>query len=145
MDKDSSIPIAKFKFEELEIGQKETFQITVTESMINEFANISGDFNPIHTDQEFAKETQFKNKITHGMLLASFFSRIVGMHLPGENSTYLSQSAQFIKPCFPGEKITIQGEITDKSESTRIITLKTQIFNTSNECLVSGEAKVVVR
>ena len=144
MDK-NDISITKFKFEDLKIAQSEEFQIIVTETMIDEFAEISGDFNPIHTNQEFAKGTRFKNKIAHGMLLASFFSRIVGMYLPGENSTYMSQSVQFVKPCFPGDKITVQGEITDKSESTRIITLKTNIFNDLDECLVSGEAKVIVR
>ena len=79
------------KLEEIEIGQKKKFSIKVTESMVNEFAKISGDFNPLHMDEQYAKSTKFGRRVCHGMLLASFFSRLVGMYLPGKNSLYFSQ------------------------------------------------------
>ena len=83
----------------------------------------------------------FKTVVCHGMLLASFFSRIVGMYLPGKNSLYFSQSLNFIKPAFVNDTVTVSGKIIAKSNSTKIITLKMSICNIETE-LVSGEAKV---
>ena len=134
----------EYKFKDIKIGQKEKFQIIITKSLINEFAQISGDFNPLHMDEQYTNLTPFKQRICHGMLLASFFSQLVGMYLPGKNGLYFSQSLKFISPCFINDIITIEGEVIDKSNSTKIITLKTTI-NSSGKCLVDGLAKVVLR
>ena len=77
------------------------------------------------------------------MLLASFFSRLIGMHLPGKNSLYFSQSLNFIEPCYIGDKIYILGELIDKSDATRILVIKTTIQNDSRKLLVDGIAKVI--
>ena len=79
------------------------------------------------------------------MLLASFFSKLVGMYLPGKNALYFSQTLNFQAPCYIGDTITVQGEVIDKSDSTRIITLKTLIHNQTGVCLVDGIAKVIIR
>ena len=80
----------ELKFHEICIGQINTFQIQITEKMVDDFANFSGDYNPLHMDQNFAKSKNFKNRVCHGMLLSSFFSRLIGMYLPGKNSLYFS-------------------------------------------------------
>lgn len=134
----------EYKFEDIKIGQKEKFQATITKSLINEFAQISGDFNPLHMDEQYANLTPFKQRICHGMLLTSFFSQLVGMYLLGKKGLYFLQSLKFISPCFINDTITIEGEVVDKSNSTKIITLKTTI-NNSGKCLVDGLAKVVLR
>jgi acyl dehydratase len=137
--------VSEYALEDIEIGQKKNFEIVVTESLVNTFADISGDYNPLHVDENYANSTNFKHRVCHGMLLASFFSRLVGMYLPGKNALYFSQSLKFIAPCFINDKILVEGEVLEKSNASRIITLKTTITNDSGECLVDGQAKVIVR
>jgi acyl dehydratase len=136
---------AEYKFDEIILGVKTKFTVQINESTINEFAKISGDHNPLHMDEQYVAKTQFGKRVCHGMLLASFFSRLVGMHMPGKNSLYFSQTLNFQTPCFVGDKVTIEGEVIDKSQSTRIITIKTTAHNQMGKCLVDGIAKVIVR
>jgi len=137
--------ISEFQFKAIKIGQKSMFSENITELMLNNFANISGDYNPLHIDENYAKKTSFKKRICHGMLLASFLSRLVGMYIPGKNALYFSQSLNFQSPCFIGDKVTIEGEVIDKSPATRIITIKTSVFNQNGNCVLDGIAKVIVR
>ena len=136
---------AEYKFDEIVLGTKIKFTVQIDESTINDFARISGDYNPLHMDEKYAAKTQFGKRVCHGMLPASFFSRLVGMHMPGKNSLYFSQTLNFQMPCFVGDKVTIEGEVIDKSQSTRIITIKTTAYNQVGKCLVDGIAKVIVR
>ena len=136
---------ADYKFDEIMLGVKTKFTVQINESTINEFARISGDHNPLHIDEQYAAKTQFGKRVCHGMLLASFFSRLVGMYMPGKNALYFSQTLNFQTPCFVGDKVTIEGEVIDKSQSTRIITIKTTAHNQVDKCLVDGIAKVIVR
>ncbi len=138
MIKDNSL-----SFKEISIRQLEEFEVKISNTIVDDFAKISGDFNPIHLDEEFASKTTFGKRIVHGMLLASFFSRLVGMKIPGKNGIYFSQSLNFRKPCFIGDVIKVVGTVIDKSESTKIVTLKTEVFNQNNECLVDGESRVL--
>ena len=137
--------IAEYEFDQIGIGLKKEFTIKITESMIADFAKISGDYNPLHMDEKYAKSTTFKNRICHGMLLATFFSRLIGMYLPGKHALYFSQSLNFQNPCFVNDTITIKGEVIDKSIATYLITIKTSIYNQERRCLLDGIAKVVVR
>ena len=136
---------AEYTFDEIMLGVKTKFTVQINESTINEFARISGDHNPLHMDEQYAAKTQFGKRVCHGMLLASLFSRLVGMYMPGKNALYFSQTLNFQIPCFVGDKITIEGEVIDKSQSTRIITIKTTAHNQVGKCLVDGIAKVIVR
>ena len=136
---------AEYTFDEIMVGVKTKFTVQINESTINEFARISGDYNPLHMDEQYASKTQFGKRVCHGMLLASFFSRLVGMYMPGKNALYFSQTLNFQTPCFVGDKVTIEGEVIEKSQSTRIITIKTTAHNQVGKCLVDGIAKVIVR
>jgi acyl dehydratase len=135
----------EYSFDEVDIGLKHYFKVIIDEELEENFAKISGDFNPLHMDEQYAKETKFGKRVCHGMLLASFFSRLVGMYLPGKNALYFSQNLNFVGPCFIGDKITVQGEVIDKSEATRIIKLKTTIKNQDGKSLIEGTAQVLVR
>ncbi|AJM91295.1 MaoC family dehydratase [Nitrosopumilus piranensis] len=137
--------ITVLDFSQIKIGMEKKFRIVVTEYMLESFANLSGDYNPLHMNENYATNTSFRKRICHGMLLSSFLSRLVGMYLPGQNALYISQSLKFHSPCFVNDKITIIGKVVSKSESTHIITLKTIIVNESGNCLVDGEAKVLLR
>jgi acyl dehydratase len=137
--------ITDYKFDQIDLGLKKEFTVKITEAMIADFAKISGDYNPLHMDEKYAKSTTFKNRICHGMLLATFFSRLIGMYLPGKHALYFSQSLNFQNPCFVNDIITIKGEVIDKSVATRLIAIKTSIYNQERTCLLDGVAKVVVR
>jgi len=132
-------------FDEIPIGHAKNFSVKIDEEMLDSFANISGDFNPLHMDEQYAKTTQFKGRVCHGMLLASFLSRLIGMYIPGKFSLYFSQSLNFRAPCFIGDEVTITGTVTEKHNSTKMLTLKTVISNQNENCLVDGIAKVIVR
>ena len=134
----------EMKLVNLSIGQRAEFTEVISESMMEEFAKMSGDYNPHHMDESYARKTRFKKRICHGMLLASLFSRLIGMHLPGKHSLYFSQSLNFLYPAFIDDKVTVEGEVVKISRSTGIITLKTRITKENNIELVTGEAKVVL-
>ena len=136
---------SEYTFDEIKIGQSKKFQITITESMVNDFAKISGDFSPIHMDETYAKSTTFNKTVVHGMLLASFLSRVDGMYLPGKHALYFSQNVEFRNPCFIGDELTIESKVTDKSISTKILKIESKIFNQKNKILLYGEGKVIVR
>ncbi len=136
---------SEFTFQEIKIGHTKEFKIVVTKSLVDDFTHLSGDFNPIHIDENYAKSRKFKNRIVHGMLLASFLSRMVGMYLPGKRALYVSQSLEFHNPCFIDDEITVVGKVSDKSESTRMIKIDSEILNNKNEILLKGVGKVIVR
>ena len=135
----------EYTFDEIDIGLTKEFQITITESMVNNFANISGDFSPIHVDEEYAKSTSFGKRVAHGMLLASFLSRVDGMYLPGKHALYFSQNLEFRNPCFINDKIKISSIVIDKSESTKILKIESKITNQNDKLLLHGIGKVIVR
>ena len=136
---------SEYTFDEIKIGQSKKFQVIITESMVNDFAKISGDFSPIHMDEEYAKSTTFKKRVVHGMLLASFLSRIDGMYLPGKHALYFSQNIEFRNPCFIGDILTIESVVIDKSISTKILKIESKIMNQKNEILLYCEGRVIVR
>ena len=136
--------LSEYTFDEIEIGLTKQFQITITESMIDDFAKISGDYNPLHMDEKFAQSRDFTNRVCHGMLLGSLFSRLIGMYIPGKHGLYFSQTLNFVNPSTVNDTVTITGKVMSKSESTKIIRLKTTIKNSSHD-LVDGEAKVILR
>jgi acyl dehydratase len=112
--------------------------------MVNEFAKISGDYSPMHMDEEHARKTEFKSRICHGMLVGSFFSRLVGMYLPGENGLLLSYSCRHLAACYLDQDVEVGGIIVSKSESTRIITIKATVRDAMGKLLVDGQLKVLV-
>ena len=138
-------PLNELSYDNISIGQQESFIIKITESMVEKFSNLSGDLNPLHMDNQFAESSSFKKRIVHGMLLASFFSQLIGMKLPGKNALYFSQTLNFRSPCYIDDEIEVVGEVIEKSDSTQIITVSTSIFDKSKTCLIDGIAKIIVR
>jgi len=136
---------SELTFEEIEIGLTKKFDVIITQPLVDDFAKISGDSSPIHVNEEYAKSTKFGKRIIHGMLLASFLSRMVGMYLPGKNALYSSQTLEFRNPCFIGDKITVLSTVTDKSESTKIIKIESKISNQQKDILLYGEGRIIVR
>ena len=133
----------KFRYYDLKQGDVYSFKKKISKQNVMDFARLSGDFNPLHVDPNFGKKSIFKNNVVHGMLAASFFSTLVGMHCPGEKSLYMSQTLNFRLPLYYGDTVTVRGTITNKNDSVKIITLKTEILK-NDKIVVDGEAKVKV-
>jgi len=136
---------SEYSFDEIEIGMQKNFKIFISEDYLDDFAKLSGDDNPLHMNEEYASSTSFKKRVCSGMFLSSFFSRLVGMYLPGKHALHISQSLNFVNPCFIGEMITVEGKVVDKSPATKIIKLETTITNESGKRIIDGKAQVIVR
>ena len=136
---------SEYSFDEIEIGMQKSFKIFISEDYLDDFAKLSGDDNPLHMNEEYASSTSFKKRVCSGMFLSSFFSRLVGMYLPGKHALHISQSLNFVNPCFIGEMITVEGKVIDKSPATKIIKLETTITNESGKRIIDGKAQVIVR
>jgi 3-hydroxybutyryl-CoA dehydratase len=123
---------------------KDTYSIKriITEEAINDFARVSGDSNPVHLDELYAKESIFGKKIAHGFLVASSISTVIGMHLPGNGTIYLSQNLKFRKPVFIGDEITTTVEVLDFPKEKRVL-LKTTCVNQIMETVIEGDALVI--
>jgi 3-hydroxybutyryl-CoA dehydratase len=130
-------------YEEIQIGDSAVFSKTITEFDIYQFAGLTGDFNPMHIDSEFAKKTFFKERIAHGLLTGSFISTVLGMKLPGPNSIYLSQNFTFTAPVKIGDTINAIVEVVEKRDDKKLIKLKTKVKNQRQELVVDGEALVM--
>lgn len=131
----------EYAFPELAPGMEASFSRTVSADDVANFAALSGDKNPLHLDAAYAETTSFKRPIVHGALLASLFSELIGMHLPGRRSLYLSQTLLFKKPAFVGDTVEVQGTIRSMSAATQSVEIDTRIFS-REECLVEGLARV---
>ena len=136
---------SEYSFDEIEIGMQKNFQVYISENMLDVFGRDTGDYNPLHMNKKYASSTSFKKRVCSGMFLSSFFSRLVGMYLPGKHALHISQSLNFVNPCFIGETITVEGKVIDKSPATKIIKLETTITNESGKRIIDGKAQVIVR
>lgn len=122
-----------YTYEEIELGHKESFEVTVTEDMQNSFRQITGDINPLHKDEEYAKNKGYANKVVFGMLTASFYSTLAGVYLPGEKSLIHSVEVKFSKPVYVGDVLTIEGKVDEKNDTYRLIRIKASIKNQKGE------------
>jgi 3-hydroxybutyryl-CoA dehydratase len=127
---------------EIEVGDKAQFAKTVSESDVYLYAGITGDSNPAHINEEYAKKTVFKTRIAHGMLSAGFISAILGLHLPGPGTIYVSQMLQFLAPVRIGDTITAAVEVVDILPKKNRVTLKTVCVNQDGTTVLAGEAVV---
>jgi 3-hydroxybutyryl-CoA dehydratase len=123
-------------------GDTAKFSKTVSESDIYLYAGITGDFNPAHIDENYAKGTFFKKRIAHGMLLGGFVSNVIAMQLPGPGTIYLSQSLAFKAPVFIGDTVTAIVTVAEVDEKNRNLTLNTQCLNQDGKTIVEGIAVV---
>lgn len=130
-------------FEDLSVGMSASFTRTVTEADIVLFAAVSGDLNPIHVNEEYARETMFKGRIAHGILTAGLISAILGNQLPGHGCVYLSQTLTFLAPVKAGDTVHARATVTEVVPQKKWAVLKTECF-VDNTQVLDGEAVVLV-
>jgi 3-hydroxybutyryl-CoA dehydratase len=129
---------------EFEIGERASITKEVTEDDIASFARITGDYNRVHIDPEFASRTRFKGRIAHGMLSAGLISAVLGTKLPGSGCIYLSQNLRFVRPVRIGDTLTAEVEVTNWNPRKRIVHLNTRCFNQAGEDVVIGEVVLLM-
>ena len=132
-----------FFIEELRLNQTEEFEKKITEKDINEFAKLSGDDNPVHTNSDFAKKTIFKQKVAHGFLSASLISTLIATKLPGPGSIYLSQNLKFLAPVFIDDLVRVIVTVQEIDHEKKKVRLQTECFKNEKK-IISGEAVVIV-
>jgi 3-hydroxybutyryl-CoA dehydratase len=125
------------------IGDVAEYSKTITDEDVRAFADVTGDHNPVHLDEEYASRTRFKRRVAHGMLTASLISSVLANKLPGEGTIYLSQSLKFVAPVYLDDTVTARVTVTAVREEKPIATLETVCLNQRGEMLVKGEAVVM--
>lgn len=130
----------EYQLKDIKIGMTEEFKVQITEKMQNDFREITGDINPMHSDENFAKEKGFEKTLVFGMLTASFFSTLVGVYLPGKNCLFQEcKDIRFSSPVFVGDELTVQGEVIEIDERFKRITIKVTIRNQEQKKVCSGK------
>ena len=127
----------------LQIGQRATRKKTFTAADIEAFADASGDRNPVHLDDQYAKTTQFGGRIAHGMLVAGLISAVLGTELPGPGTIYLGQTLSFKHPVHVGDTVAAVVEVKKIREGKPIVTLSTHCYNQDDTLVIEGEAVVL--
>src|SRR5271167_2119029 len=130
-------------FSELKVGDSASISRVLTYKDIELFAIMSGDVNPAHVDEEFAKSDMFHKIIAHGMWGGALISTVLGTQLPGPGAIYLGQSLRFRKPVGLGDTITVTVKVTEKDPEKHRVTLECQASNQRGEVVISGIAEVI--
>ena len=131
-----------YSINDLSVGHKESFATEITSEIFDKFREITGDINPLHNDESFAKCLGYRGGVAFGMLTASFLSTLAGVYLPGERSLIHSVEIKFTKPVYIGDVLDISGEVTEINDTVNQIVLKVEIRNQNEEKVLRGKMKV---
>lgn len=134
-----------YSIHDLHIGTKEEFKVCITEEMQNIFTQFTGDINPIHLDDKYAKKNRFESKIVYGMLTASFYSTLVGVYLPGEKCLLHECNMVWKKPVYIGDELIIKGEVKAIDERFNRVHVRASIINQKGEKVSRATLVVGVR
>lgn len=128
-------------FNEINIGDTAERTTVITEEMINGFAAVSGDTNPVHLDAEYAKNTMFGERIAHGILVTGLISAVMGCDFPGEGAIYVSQTVNFLRPVKIGDQITAKVEAIEKIDGRqKKVKFRTYCVNQKGKIVVDGDS-----
>ena len=131
-----------FKYEDLEIGQAHETVHTITADDISRFAEVSGDYNPLHMSDEYAATTMFEKRIAHGALTASYISGILGNNLPGPGAIFVGLNMRFRRPVYIGDTVTARAEVAEKIDRGNRVVLKIECI-VDGKRVITGQAEVV--
>lgn len=129
--------------DDISIGMKASASHLITEDKIKAFAKISEDYNPIHTDEEYAKNSRFGKRVAHGAMVSSFFSSLFAMRLPGPGSIYVSQDTKYQKPVFINDTVMVAIEVIDVDIERKRVYFSTSCSVDEVEVL-SGKAEIYI-
>lgn len=129
---------------DLKIGDKFSTSKKITDEVVRAFAELSGDFNPIHLDEEFAANTRFGRRIAHGMISGALISAVLGNEFQNKKIVYLEQKMKFVAPVFIDDTVTATATIIDIRRDKPIVTVETICANQNGETVVIGEGKIML-
>lgn len=131
------------------VGDQRSLEKTITAELVQTFAALSGDFNPVHMDEDYCRQHHMEKRVAHGMLVLSFLSTLIGMYLPGPGALWMSQSMEFLSPVRIDDTITIEGTVVDVNETNalkiKILTIKIKIKNQTGALVAKGTVKVTIK
>ncbi len=131
------------KISNIEIGMTESYSQTITDEDIKMYAGVSGDINPVHMSDEYAKQSRFKNRIAHGLLSAGFFSALFGTRLPGAGCVYVSQNLEFKRPVYLGDRVTAIITVTKVDLKNKKVYFRTFCM-VKNKIVIDGQAALFI-
>ncbi|MGQ4807054.1 hypothetical protein NKDENANG_00392 [Candidatus Entotheonellaceae bacterium PAL068K] len=129
-------------FEQIRVGDEAELTHGLRQDDVDTFARLTGDFNPLHLDEAFARRMRFRKPVVYGMLSASFISTLIGMLLPGRGALWTSQTLEFLHPAYVGDTLRVRAQVKQKSPATRMIVMEMEITNQHHQKLIVGEAAV---
>lgn len=134
----------EYTYEEIEVGHKESFSATITKEMLDAFKMITGDINPLHNDEDYAKSLGHPGKVVYGMLTASFLSTLAGVYIPGKRSLIHEVKSKFVKPVYIGDTLLIEGVVEDKHDAFKLLDIKYSMRNQDGVKVCRGTMTVSV-
>lgn len=131
--------------DEIKVGMTGDFSKRVTKADVESFAEVTGDYNPMHMDDEFAAQTQFHGRIAHGMISAGMISACLGTKMPGPGAIYLGQSLKFNAPVHFDDVLVVRVEVTkiDQKKHFKLVTFSTVVTNQDGQVVTDGEAQIM--
>lgn len=132
----------QYRWQDLSVGLKHEFNAVITEAMMDHFMEDTGDRNPLHVESSYAQRSGFRGRVAYGLLTSSFYSTLVGMHLPGKYCLLHGIDISFLRPVFINDKLTISGEITYLNDAYQQAQINARIINESGEKVSSAKIKV---
>ena len=134
----------EYTYDEIAIGQKESFSVTVTDEMMESFRNLTGDINPLHNDKDYAISKGHPDRVVYGMLTGSLLSTLAGVYLPGKRSLIQEVKLKFAKPVYIGDTLTVEGVVEEKHDSYSLIILKVTIRNQNGDKVCRAKMQIGV-
>ena len=135
----------KWTYDELEVGSEESVSLALTPELVAAYANLVGDVNPVHVDEEFAAKSFFGKRVAHGLLVGSLVSTVIGTRLPGAGAVYINQSFEFKRPVDINDTITAWARVEEKMDQHRKVRLRTWVTNQAGKTVLEGWGEVLVR
>ena len=133
------------RYEDIHVGDKASLSKTISEYDVYAFAGVTGDFNPVHVNAEFAKNSLFKQRIAHGMISAGLISAVLGTELAGIDTIYMNQELSFLAPVLYGDTLTATVECIEKDDKKHRIIFRTTVTNQNDKLVTDGKARVMKR
>jgi acyl dehydratase len=137
-------PLNSLTVHDLSVGMTETVPFSVPREDMARFAELSGDFNPLHVDDAFARSKGFKGVVVYGALIVAKVSQLIGMRLPGRDAVWASITLDFLKPLYLNQEAVVEGVVTDVSELTGMVRLKLTVRSSTGQLLTKGKAEVIL-
>ena len=134
----------EYTYDEITLGQTESFDVTVTLPMLERFREDTGDINPLHNDADFAREQGYQGRVAYGLLTASFLSTLAGVYLPGKWCLIQHVETDYPLPVYPGDTLSVSGTVKEKDDTFRTVTLAVRIRNAAGKTVLRGRMRLGV-